>query len=376
MVLQSAEQTVAQRNLPEELRPEFTALYSEGRQNSVLHAMRAGLMALRLGRADLAKETFDQAIREVEALQEGTEQAQRAKSKFVGEREKWFKGESYERAALYFYRGILFLGDHDYGNAAACFKRAQLQDITSEEESGFAGDWTSCELGLALASTWNGVPSDATAARQRADKFQSKQGEVPWPTPQTNTLLVVEVGKAPVKYRGGNQGEQLRYLEEAPQIQQIRVSTPTFKVTSAPAENLFFQATTRGDRQVDFFLRDKASFKEDTSNATVGLAAAAVVASQSERSGIAAGVLGLAAIGTAIASAVSDPSADIRAWDNLPHSIYLLNLNLPNPDMPLQIEALDQAGNVVNTMTVNDVKITTPTDVKKLNVLFLRIKTP
>jgi len=372
IALSSAEQTVTQRNIPEELRADYIALYSQGRQNAVLHAMRAGLSALRIGRYDLAKETFDQAIREVEALQEGAEQAKRAKSKFVAEREKWFKGESHERSALYFYRGLIYLNDQDFGNAAACFKRSQIQDITADDQTDFSGDWYGSEIALALASYLNGFPSDADAARQRARTFQSKQGEVPWPSSQTNTLIVVEVGKGPIKYRGGRQGEQLRYSEELPATRQLRISSPAPHLKSAAAENLFFQAITRGDRQVDHILGDKASFKEDTGSATVGLAAGAIVASQVDRSGIAAGVLGLAAIGTAIASAASDPSADIREWDNLPHSIYLLSLNLPDPKTPVQIETLDAGGTVLNTYILADV-----TDTKKekrLNIRFLRLK--
>jgi tetratricopeptide (TPR) repeat protein len=370
-LLLSAEQTVTQRNIPPELREEFIALYSQGRQNSVLHAIRAGLSALRIERYDLARETFDQAIREVEALQEGSAQAERAKSRFVAEREKWFKGESHERAALYFYRGLLYLRDEDFGNAAACFKRSQIQDITGEDAPDFSGDWLSSEIGLALASYRNGFPADALAARQRAERFPNRPHSVSWPTPETNTLLVVEVGRGPFKYRGGRQGEQLRYSESTTQVARIRVTAPAIQEESGATENLFFQATTRGNRQIDFILDGKASFKEDTGTASVGLAAAALAASQTERSGIAAGVLSLAALGTALASASSDPSADTRNWDNLPHSIYLLNLNLPNPPPALQMEALDAAGNVLNTSTVTNVS--KPLEPKRLQLYFIPI---
>ena len=346
-----AQQQVEQRQIPEPLKPEFIALYSEGRQNSVLHAMRAGLAALRLGRHDLAKETFDQAISEVEAMQEGAKQAERAKSKFVAEKEKWFKGESYERSALYFYRGLLYLEDQDYGNAAACFKRSQIEDITGDDAKDFAGDWYSDELGLALASYLNGFPDDATVALQRAEKFPSKQGNVPPPNTTTNTLIVVEVGQGPFKYRGGKYHEQLRFQEYPPVIRQIRASSPP-PLISAAAENLYFQATTRGTRTIDCILGDKASFKEDTANATVGLAAGAIAASQLDNSGISAGVLGLAALGTAIFSATANAEADARSWNNLPHSIYLLNLNLPPESTSVSIEGLDAAGTVVNQLTI------------------------
>lgn len=357
--LLSAEQKVTQLNIPEPLRQDFLALYSQGRQNSVLHAMRAGLLALRLDYKDLARTTFDQAIREIEALQEGAEQAKRAKNIFVGEREKWFKGESHERAALYFYRGILYLQDQDFGNAAACFKRSQIQDITSDEETDFAGDWLSSEIGLALASYRNGQAQDAEAAIRRAKTFKNNPANIVWPTAKTNILIVVEVGHGPIKYRGGDYSEELRYAEKQPEVKLIRIKIPQPARNFSAAEDLFFQATTRGDRQVDFILRDKASFKEDTSNATTGLFAGALVASQTERSGIAAGVLGLAALGTAIASSISDPSADIRNWDNLPHSIYLIPLELVDSTSAIELEMLDGAGNVLNQTTIKDVQAST-----------------
>lgn len=351
--LVSARQLVEQKQIPAPLQPEFIALYSEGRQNSVLHAMRAGLQALRLGYYDLAKETFDQAIREVQSLQEGADQAKRSKSKFVAETEKWFKGESYERSALYFYRGTLYLRDADYGNAAACFKRSELEDITGDDAPDFKGDWYSDELGLALASYLNGFPEDAATALQRADTYKSKQGVVPLPDATTNTLIVVEVGNGPFKYRGGKYGEQLHYSEDPPAITHLSVSAGSIATESAAAENLYFQATTRGTRQVDYILGDKASFKEDTGNAALGLAAGAVVASQVDNTGISSAILGLAALGTAITSATTTPQADIRSWENLPHSIYLINLNLPPEVQTVTVSGLDASGSTVRQLTVS-----------------------
>ena len=75
--IQTANAMVERKQIPPELRPHFFALYAEGRQNSVLHAMRGGLATLRLQHRELAKEAFDQAIREVEALQFGQAQAER-----------------------------------------------------------------------------------------------------------------------------------------------------------------------------------------------------------------------------------------------------------------------------------------------------------
>ncbi len=327
-VIQTANATLERKQIPLELRTHFFSLYAEGRQNSVLHAMRGGVAANRLGYQDLARETFDQAIREVEALQYGAAQAERTKSKFVGEKEKWFKGEPYERSMLYLYRGLLYLQDQEFGNAAACFKRAQLMDITQEDDPQFSGDWTIAELALALASYAQNDSNTADQALSRVKKFFSYRENMSIPNVETNTLLIFESGKGPIKWGDGQFGEKLRFKEVTPSIEKIELKQGEHTIYSA-TESLYFQATTRGGRQIDAVLGDKASFKEDTQNATLGLAGGAVVASQTEKSGIAAGVLGLAAIGTGIFSAVTQPEADLRSWENLPHSLHFVFLNIP-----------------------------------------------
>jgi hypothetical protein len=370
-VLLEAENRVNLENVPEPLKPYYVALYSEGKQNLVLHAMRGGLAAMRLGYDDRAKELFDQAIEEVESMQEGARQAERAKSKFVAEREKWFKGESYERAALYFYRGLLYLKDQDFGNAAACFKRSEIEDITGDDAKDFSGDWGSDELGLALASYKDGEDGDAEAALKRREGFHSLQGEVPVPTRKTNLLVVVEVGEAPMKYRAGQYKEQLKFNEQPSNIKMIRASFDDTKVGSAAAENLYVQATTRGKRQLDYILGDKASFKEDTKNAGVGLAAGAVAASQVDHSGIASGVLALASLGTFLASGATKAEADIREWNNLPDCIYMLNLEVPEGVDTIDLAGLDKDGNEVGSNKISGVQSLVKG--KTLGVVFVRM---
>ncbi len=336
----AAQQRVAGMDLPEELKPFFIALYAEGRENEALHAMRTGLACLRMNRMDLAKSLFDQAIADVESLQAGASQAQRAQSKFVREQEKWFKGESYERSALFFYRGLLYLGDGDYGNAAACFKRAQLYDVTGDDAPGFAGDWQSAEWALAFASYKQGFPEESARALERMARLPNRAGEVALPVPDQNVLLVIETGRGPVKYQAGEYGELLRYMEGANDVKQISVMQgERVLARTTPAERLYVQATTRGTRQVDSILAGKARFKEITGTAAVGLGMGAVIASQQKNAEVATGILaGLAAI-SALVSAATTPQADVRAWDNLPHSIFLVGLKMPEGETSLQIRA-------------------------------------
>lgn len=348
----AAEARVREEGIPPALELEVIGLYSEGRQNSVLHAMRAGLTAIRIGRFDLAKRFFDRAIPEVEALQEGAPQAERAKSVFVAEREKWFKGEPYERAALYFYRGLLYLRDQDFDNAAACFKRSQIQDLRGEDATLPSADWGGAEWGLALAALKQGRPEEAAAALARAAKFPSRQGDFPAPRAEQNLLLVVEAGQGPIKVRGGRQGEALFYSELPLLIPKVEVRrSGALLARAAAAENLFFQASTRGARAADRILAGKADFTEGAGAAATVLGVAAVGTAISGQSDIAAGALGAAALGSALASASSRPETDVRRWDNLPHSIFLIGLTVPPGRNVLEVIGLDAAGRPAENQT-------------------------
>jgi hypothetical protein len=354
--LDSAHQRVEQEQIPPNLQPYYLSMYSEGRENMALYAMRGGLEALRTGQLEQADKLLDLASQDVEALLAGAEDAKRAQRKFTKEQEKWFKGESYERSALFLYRGLIYLIKHDFGNAAACFKRVQLYDITGDDAPRFSGDWYSAEWALALASLKQGFTEDANAALKRASEFTSRQGDVPPPGADCNVLIVAEAGEGPVKYRAGKYGELMRYQDVPSPVKKVEVLQDDKVLTaSAAAESLYFQATTRGKRQVDSILAGKAQFKEGAGDAAVGLGAGALVASQFDRNGIATGVLAGLALISAGVSAATTPQADIRAWDNLPYSIYFLCLSLPPGESPLTVMGQNAMGSVIKIQQLKPV---------------------
>jgi len=356
--LVALETRMVRDQVPMELYKIFLPLYLDDKSNEVLHLMEAGLAAYRAGYFSLAATTLDRAIAQVEALQEGAEQAERVKGKFVAEEEKWFKGESYERSALYFYRGLLYLQAEDFGNAAAAFKRSELHDITGEEAEGFAGDWFSSEWALALASYKNGYPEDAERALERTKTFATRPKQAEWPDPGANLLLVVEAGGGPLKVRAGDSGEKLKFARPGNQVAQLAITTADGRTrTLVPAEDLFVQATTRGTRQIDYILGDKATFKEGASDlagdATVAAAVATGVALGSVGStdqtiqnlGTGASIFGgLMAITAFAADATADATraeADVRAWQNLPGHIFLATFKVNGEAQRVTLHYLD-----------------------------------
>ena len=350
-------------HVPASLRDQYVDLLTGGEADYVDIAMRLGLSAARLGEYDFAARVWDEAIRRVAALQEGAKQAERAKSNFVAEQEKWFKGENYERSALYLYRGLLYLQAGDYGNAAACAKRCQLEDISSHEQD--QGDWYSAEWLLAYASLLQADPATAKDALARAANFYSKQGVVPPPDPSWNLLIVGEAGQAPIKIRRGEYGEELVILEGGCKTVRVAVTAaaPPASPPVAAAENLYFQASTRGDRKVDHILAGKAVFKSATDiggDAAIVAGAGTAATSRSETQSLVGLGLIVGGIVSKAVSGASKPEADIRTWDNLPHSLFLTGLHVPAGPVKITVDALDAAGAKVGsesrTVTISDNK--------------------
>lgn len=348
-----ADQQIAAENTPESLRSLYRDLLLDGEREYVRNAMRLGLAAARQGDWGLSARVFDQAIRRVEAMQEGAEQAERAKSKFVPEQEKWFKGEAYERAAFYVYRGLIYLQNGDFDNAAACAKRAQLQDISTHEED--QGDWYSAEWLLALASLKGGHPDVAQEALKRAANFSSKQGVIPPPTADANVLVVAEAGDAPIKSRQGSYGERLVIQDSSCQTATLLVYPENGELQkTAAAENIYVQASTRGPRKVDYILAGKAEFKAATDvagDAAIVAGAGTAMTSRSQTQSLVGLGLMLGGLISKGVSAASTPEADIRAWDNLPHSLYFYALKMPAGAGTVHIQALDSRGSLVKEIT-------------------------
>ena len=149
------------------------------------------------------------------------------------------------------------------------------------------------------------------------------------------SAVFVELGQGPRKFAAGQYSEQLHFSPGGANavMASIRV-TDANAATVAPAyDDLSFQATTRGGRQMDYVLANKAVFKGATDSfGDAALISGAVLASQQGRRSSADEVgLGLLAAGlvSKLFSAATTPTADVRAWDNLPNLLGFAALRVP-----------------------------------------------
>ena len=357
--LTTAEAQSFLKDKPPELQAICRRLLGEGERNEVLNLMRMGLNAMQHGDRDEAKWAFDNAIAGIEKVYAGSEQAAQARSMWVEEGSKIFKGEAYERVMAYYYRGLLDIEDGDLQNARASFRGGMLQDAFAEEEQ------FRCDFAMLLyLSGWCGqrIPDD-TLHGPTFDELIKLRADVPLPKAEDNVLIVIETGKSPRKVADGVGHYQLKFRRGRKFIdQQVRFSVDDAPMASAyPMEDIFWQATTRGGRQFDFILAGKAEFKKKAAVVgdalgTVGsntiLAASVFNSSASELQGIGAGI-GLIGVMSQVASARAKAEADTRYWNNLPDRVHVASLHLSSGGHRLSLKFLDQNGQMIDALDRN-----------------------
>lgn len=345
-------------------------------RDKVLWQYRFGLAALRAGNFDEAKQRFDDAILTMGGILADREDAKRARSLWSGEERKTFIGEPYERVMAYYYRAILYWRDGEPDNARACFRSAQLVDSVAEA-GDYRADYVLLDYLDGLASSK--LAADGSDALARAEK--SAKRTLPAYDPQNNVLVFAEWGRGPLKFADGAYGEKLRFSEPQSAAASARLRIDGQTVPLAPMDDLYFQATTRGGRVMDYILGNKAVFKGTADTiGDVSLIGAAIAHNEAERKryegesgrGSDQTALALAAIGafSKVLSAATVARADVRAWDNLPRCLGFTALRLRAGDHAAEIEYLDADGRALEAHT-REFTLHVPADGDRDAVVFL-----
>jgi len=313
----------------------YETLLRQGERNAVLNYLRLGLELLKHGEFDHAADALDQALLRIGTIYADNEQARKARGKFTAEYVKDFKGDPYERAMAYFYRGLIFLEQDDYENARAAMLGGLEQDAMAED-ADYAKDFGLLYYLAGWASQCNGDHDFAAELYAQAERLNSGLRQ---PHPDANLLYLAFVNTGPVKLRAGEYNEMLYYDRSWPadrsketRDQSLALVVRDQPVDLMPGEDIFFQAATRGGRAVDVINAGKAEFKESTEaagKALTSVGTAAMIASyqggnsfNNDMAGVGAGLALLGAI-SKFASSKTKPEADIRFWDNLPEFIYV-----------------------------------------------------
>ncbi len=237
-----------------------------------------------------------------------------------------FKGEAHERAALFLFRGLIYLRQGDYGNARACFKSGQLQDVTSVENRDEAANWLSLRFLERLTDRW-----EQRGARRPWELGRIPEGlAAPEPGDSDDGLLVIAVGEAPRKILlQSAEDHRLSYVVEPDRDIHVSLTkvgepaTPLLRIDK-PMEDIFIQAVSRGRRAMDEVIAAKKRTQAQAStNADVSQGVASVAS--------AFGIFGLpVALASALYSTSERETAasartapDLRRIVSVPAVLYL-----------------------------------------------------
>ncbi len=143
-----------------------------------------------------------------------------------------------------------------------------------------------------------------------------------------NLVLVIERGQAPRKVRSGDYGELLTILPNRRAAIPPGVTLDGQGIEALFLDDLYYQATTRGGRRVDAFLRGKAVYKDASLISGYVALRVAEIAHYTDNDELAA-VAGILGAVLTVSSLVTNPAADIRQWEHAPGGWFLVAGTVP-----------------------------------------------
>lgn len=312
---------------PEPLRPMYRRVVTGEARDRVLHQMEAGTHALMLGYPEAARRSFDEVLDRIEMTHAGTEEAAKARSLWYEEGSKEFKGEPYERAMAYYYRGLLYLQEGDFDNARAVFNGAILQDAFAEEHQN------RCDFALMylLAAYASHLIGDISARDEDFRAFMEFRPDYVEPDWDREMLAIVETGKSPRKLADGVGHYQMKLFRgKGFSDTRAKLLIEGEERTLYRTEDISFQAMTRGSRPIDAILEGQVNFKRKaekigttlTETAETAVLVAPLFEGASSEMGAVAGGLGIVGVTAAMIAQNAKPRADTRYWSNLPDTVH------------------------------------------------------
>lgn len=321
-----------------------------------MHRLNLCSVLLLEGKKEEAHREMLEAMKELEELFDPESQALKLTH---GEREKFFKGDGYERATLYAFLALSFMDRGDFANALKCVQRGILADSDSERAEHRADYALLPYIGYVAAS------KSGANWRQEAQNYDRLVKELTGVAPSERKLpaelLVVWVGRGSDRTLGG-EFDEIRYVRKGSSrgaLDAVQVKVGGVTHASFPdLADLTFQATTRGRRVMDNVLDRKATAKR-------GLAASANVllafGAGCFEAGAASGNVGFATVmfsvgglcvglgcPTHLVGMAINAQADDRCWQTLPARLVVVPLYAPRQRMDLDIMGYRRLDNVLN----------------------------
>ena len=303
---------------------------------------------LRLGSADLMRYDFDEAesafLRAYEVINStGVNDGGRTLGAvLVDEKIKIWKGEPYERAMANFYLGMIYYVRQDYGNARGAFENAlfKLRDYAGDEKAAKKDDYREIESNFAVAAImlgkcWQKLGREDLSREnfKRAADVRPELSEVADydRNLKSNLLLIVETGLAPEKvtdFDGSIVGFSPRPNQvPPPPVARVRIdgSVATDPDLCRPTIDTVVMASDRRWQDIDTIRAVKSGIGTGllAAGAIEGVRGVHERGSAQRRDLTAAAALAAAGL---LLKATSQ--ADMRTWEMLPRSVYVIPLHV------------------------------------------------
>lgn len=346
-------------------------------EDFVLNNCRYGSSALAAGQLDNAEQAFLAAYEVINGVNTNSG-GRTLGATLVFEGIKVWKGEPFERAMAHYYLGVVYLIKNDYENARAAFrnslfklreyakdkKGAPEQDQYQAFESNFALGY----FGLGLCYLRTGQADLANQNFDIAAQLQPQLKDVidQVKNPQANTLIFIDHGQGPKRAAKGWYNEESAFgptpAEAGPILPpQIIIDGKlvTLPIRYQMADTLAM-AQDQKWQDIDTIRKTKAVI--GTGAMAAGAGVAAYGAHQGD-AGTALVGLGVMAIGAAIAAS---SQADIRYWEMLPRTVYVIPAALEPGEHTIQVN--------VGPSTINPFKIVAKEPGNGDNFIYVRMR--
>ena len=302
------------------------------------------------GRSDEAHSLMLKVRKELETLFD-PELEEKAVSIWHGENNKVFKGDAHERATLYALLAISFLERGAWDDAERCVKNGILADSTNTREAQYNSDYgllfylgaVACgKAGRAAdAAAYLGQMKTALEGRGVSTGAGSSASELLVPMPLPDAFVIAWMGNAPQYVRGGEYGE----IRHPVRGTGMSYAFLTFETDGSAAPELVapsrladinWQALTRGGREMDTVLAQKASVKSGmrTSRNVFLVAGYSCIGTVSSNPIAEAFLLGSGGTCLAIgglfhlAGSAMNARSDVRCWHCLPGEMVVMPLRM------------------------------------------------
>jgi len=312
----------------------LTPLAARTNEDFVLNNLRLGSAALANYDLDAAEGAFLRAYEVLNSV--GVNDGGRTVGAvLVSENIRIWRGEPFERAMANFYLGLVYYMRHDYANARGAFENAlfKLRDYGEKKKGAKPDKYAEIESNFALGHLMLAKAHQRLGRDDMAEKYFKRTGELrpdlaaaadPDANRRANVLLVVDFGNGPRKI-GDGMGSVVGFAPKP-----VDVGPPPPPWVTVDGQPVQVAAVARPPVDLLVLAQDRRWQSIDTIRVMkdligTGLMTGGMIYGMQHDSR--PEIVLAALLGGALLKASSQ--ADLRHWEMLPRTTYVLPLTLP-----------------------------------------------